>query len=63
MTPNEARKDENAVSVKANSVLKEKYLRKYPKVEVGDAPRMRLRRVRGGIVCKSLLPENRSTKG
>ena len=36
MTPDEAHKDENAVKVKANSVLKEKYLRKYPKVEVGD---------------------------
>ena len=28
MTPDEAHKDENAVKVKANSVLKEKYLRK-----------------------------------
>ena len=36
MVPDEAHKDENVVKVKANSVLKEKYLRKYPKVEVGD---------------------------
>ena len=36
MTPDEAHKDDNAVAVKANSLLKEKYLRKYPKVEVGD---------------------------
>ena len=36
MTPDEAHKDENEVKLKANSLLKEKYLRKYPKVEVGD---------------------------
>ena len=36
MTPNEAHKDDNHLTVKSNSVLKEKYLRKYPKVEVGD---------------------------
>ena len=40
MTPNEAHKDENVVNVKANSVLKEKYLRKYPKVDVGDKVRI-----------------------
>ena len=36
LVPNEAHKDENAVEVKANSVLKEKYLRRYPKIEEGD---------------------------
>ena len=36
LVPNEAHKDDNFLTVKANSVLKEKYLRKYPKVEVGD---------------------------
>ena len=36
LVPNEAHKDDNAVEVKANSVLKEKYLRKYPKIEEGD---------------------------
>ena len=36
LTPNEAHKDENEVNVKANSLLKEKYLRKYPKLNVGD---------------------------
>ena len=36
MTPNEAHKDGNHLTVKSNSVLKERYLRKYPKVEVGD---------------------------
>ena len=36
LVPNEAHKDENSVEVKANSVLKEKYLRKYPKIEEGD---------------------------
>ena len=36
MVPNEAHKDDNHLTVKSNSVLKEKYLRKYPKVEVGD---------------------------
>ena len=35
MTPDKAHKDENAVKVKANSVLKEKYFRKDPKVEAG----------------------------
>ena len=41
MTPNEAHKDDNAVNVKANSILKEKYLRKYPS---GVKKLMRLRR-------------------
>ena len=36
LTPNEAQKDENAVEAKANSLMKEKYLRKYPKLNVGD---------------------------
>ena len=36
MTPNEAHKDDNHVTVKANSVLKEKYMRKYPQVKEGD---------------------------
>ena len=36
LTPNEAHKDENAVEAKANSLMKEKYLRKYPKLNVGD---------------------------
>ena len=40
MTPENAHKDDNAVAVKANSLLKEKYLRKYPKVEVGDKVRV-----------------------
>ena len=35
LTPDEAHKDENEVNVK-NSLLKEKYLRKYPKLNVGD---------------------------
>ena len=35
MTPDEAHKDENAVKVKASSVLKEKYFKKDPKVEAG----------------------------
>ena len=36
MIPDDAHKDENSVEVKANTVLKEKYLRRYPKIEVGD---------------------------
>ena len=36
LTPDEAHKDENAVEAKANSLMKEKYLRKYPKLNVGD---------------------------
>ena len=36
LTPNEAHKDENAVEAKANSLMKEKYLRKYPKLNVDD---------------------------
>ena len=36
LTPDEAHKDENAVTAKANSLMKEKYLRKYPKLNVGD---------------------------
>ena len=40
MTPNEAHKDENSVEVKANSVMKEKYLRKYPNIKEGDEVRV-----------------------
>ena len=40
MTPDNAHKDENAVEVKATSVFTEKYLRKYPKIEVGDKVRI-----------------------
>ena len=36
LTPNEAHKDENAVEAKANSLMKETHLRKYPKLNVGD---------------------------
>ena len=36
LVPNDAHRDENAVEVKANSVMKEKYLRKYPKIREGD---------------------------
>ena len=36
LTPNEAHKDENEVIVTANSVLKEKYLRRCPNLNVGD---------------------------
>ena len=36
MTPDKAHKDENSVKVKANSLLKEKYLRKYPNINEGD---------------------------
>ena len=36
LTPNQAHKDENEVHVNANSLLKEKYLRKYPNLNVGD---------------------------
>ena len=36
MTPNQAHQDDNHLTVKSNSVLKEKYLRKYPKIEEGD---------------------------
>ena len=36
MIPEEAHKDERSMEVKANTVLKEKHLRRYPKVEVGD---------------------------
>ena len=35
-TPNKAHEDDNEVNVKANLVLKEKYLRNYPKIEEGD---------------------------
>ena len=34
--PNKAHEDDNEVNVKANLVLKEKYLRNYPKIEEGD---------------------------
>ena len=40
MTPNEAHKDENSVEVNANSVMKEKYLRKYPNIKEGDEVRV-----------------------
>ena len=40
MTPNDAHKDENFVDVKANSVMKEKYLRKYPNIKEGDKVRV-----------------------
>ena len=33
MTPNEAHKDEHHVEVKANSVMKEKYLRNHPNIK------------------------------
>ena len=36
MTPNEAHKDEHHIEVKANSVMKEKYLRNYPNIKEGD---------------------------
>ena len=36
LTPNEAHKDKNAVEAKANSLMKETYFRKYPKLNVGD---------------------------
>ena len=36
LTPNEAHKDENQVTAKANSLMKEKHLRKYPNLNVGD---------------------------
>ena len=37
---NEARKDENSIEVKANSVIKEKYLRNYPNIKAGDDVRI-----------------------
>ena len=40
MTPNEAHKDENSIEVKANSVMKEKYLRNYPNIKEGDKVRI-----------------------
>ena len=40
LTPNEAHKDENSIEVKANSVLKEKYFRKYPNIKAGDDVRV-----------------------
>ena len=36
MTPDTAHRDENAIEVKANSVLKERYLRNYPNIKEGD---------------------------
>ena len=36
LVPNDAHRDENSVEVKANSVMKEKYLRNYPNINVGD---------------------------
>ena len=40
LTPNEAHKDENSIEVKANSVMKEKYLRNYPNIKAGDDVRV-----------------------
>ena len=40
MTPNKAHQDDNRLKVKANSILKEKYLRKYPNIEEGDMVRV-----------------------
>ena len=40
LTPNNAHRDENAIQVKANSVMKEKYLRKYPNIKEGDDVRV-----------------------
>ena len=40
LTPNEAHKDENSIEVKANSVMKEKYLRNYPNIKAGDNVRV-----------------------
>ena len=36
LTPNDAHRDENFVTAKANSVMKEKYLRNYPNIKEGD---------------------------
>ena len=36
LVPNEAHKDDNHITVKSNSVLKEKYLRNYPNISEGD---------------------------
>ena len=36
LTPNEAHRDENFLTVKSNSVMKEKYLRNYPNISEGD---------------------------
>ena len=36
LVPNDAHRDKNHIEVKANSVMKEKYLRKYPKIREGD---------------------------
>ena len=41
LTPNEAHKDENSIEVKAESVMKERYLRNYP--EAGDDVRVLLK--------------------
>ena len=40
LVPNEAHKDENSIEVKANSVMKEKYLRNYPNIKAGDDVRV-----------------------
>ena len=40
LTSNEAHKDENSIEVKANSVIKEKYLRNYPNIKAGDDVRI-----------------------
>ena len=40
LTPNNAHKDENSVEVQVNSVMKEKYLRKYPNIKEGDDVRV-----------------------
>ena len=36
LVPNDAHRDESFITVKANSVLKEKYLRNYPQIREGD---------------------------
>ena len=36
MRPIEAHKDENRINVKANLTLKQKHMRKYPKIQVSD---------------------------
>ena len=36
LVPNDAHRDENHIEVKANSVMKEKYLRNYPNIKEGD---------------------------
>ena len=47
LTPNDAHKDENSIKVKANSVIKEKYLRNYPNIKAGDDVRVFVKRKLG----------------